>query len=313
MGWRCPLSQDPGLPGLARPTHRTVAAAAALPCFAERDREAPAISALNVLASPHSHRPIRDAQPPGITASEPSVGRLRCPCFDAGHHRCHSRRVNDTARRLAHLLMPIPPSTTLLRSLLTTVVHCRYSLEVAFSIYRTQRYCVCLLSRYWCTVIHLWCCVDCARLYSWPPQKWVVFRGHSRYISCVNRIWRSRHRSIRVSTAVPLAGDGMRTWGSLDVGCSTRHLLEHQYTAVRSVACTSRPKRLPCRCDWVVPQDGRSTTWPGAARCSECAASAEHHWQHAVAAVHRWLARPNSLTKWTLRIPGAETPTHRNA
>ncbi len=24
---------------------------------------------------------------------------------------------------------------------------------------------------------------------------------------------------------------------------------------------------------------------------------------NAVAAVHRWLARPNSLTKWTLRIP----------
>jgi len=49
--------------------------------------------------SPHSRHPITAAAPPGITASEPSVGRLRCPCFDSQQRRegeAASRRREST-------------------------------------------------------------------------------------------------------------------------------------------------------------------------------------------------------------------------
>jgi hypothetical protein len=65
----------------------------------------PLPSRLSKSSSPHSHRPITTAEPSGITASEPSVGRLRFPCSDRSSL---SMPISKVASQLTSSLGSIP-------------------------------------------------------------------------------------------------------------------------------------------------------------------------------------------------------------
>ncbi|KAK3294728.1 uncharacterized protein B0H64DRAFT_401417 [Chaetomium fimeti] len=73
--------------GVARSELRAHRSHSQVFCKGAMEKPLPFRLPFDCCSSPHSYGPIRVAGPPGITASEPSVGRLRCPCFDLNIHR----------------------------------------------------------------------------------------------------------------------------------------------------------------------------------------------------------------------------------